>query len=302
MQGVLAPVLTPFDRDLHPDAPRYVRFCQSLLNQGCDALAPFGTTSEANSLSLEERDRLLDALLESGIPAAKLLPGTGCCALPDTVRLSRKAARARCAGVLMLPPFYYKNLTEEGLYRSFAQVIARAAEPQLRVYLYHIPQVSNVPIPLRLIERLLKAYPRAVVGIKDSSGDFENTRAMLRAFPGFEVFVGSEKFLLANLREGGAGCITATANVNAPAIARAFRGRTEERQREIDAVRSAFDRLPLIAALKEELARRTGDPAWRMLRPPLVELAPEQRNQLAAALERLPAFTESTDPTAPSSV
>ena len=150
--------------------------------------------------------------------------------------------------------------------------------------MYHIPQVSNVPIPLRVIERLLKAYPRVVVGIKDSSGDFENTRAILRAFSSFEVFVGSEKFLLANLREGGAGCITATANVNAAAIARAFRERTEERQREIDALRSAFDRFPLIAALKEELTRRTGDGSWRTVRPPLVELTPDQRASLVEAL------------------
>ena len=283
MQGVLAPVLTPFDPDLNPDTGRYARFCRSLLEQGCDALAPFGTTSEANSLSMDERERLLDALLAAGIPAPKLVPGTGCCALPDTVRLSRKAARAGCAGVLMLPPFYYKNLTEEGLYRSFAQVIDRVAEPRLRVYLYHIPQVSNVPVPLRLIERLLNAYPGVVVGIKDSSGDFENTRAMLRAFPGFEVFVGSEKLLLANLREGGAGCITATANVNATAIARAFRERTEERQREIDTVRSVFERIPLIAALKEEVARRSGDPSWRTVRPPLLELTAEQRGALASA-------------------
>jgi 4-hydroxy-tetrahydrodipicolinate synthase len=283
MQGVLAPVLTPYDRDLNPDAPRFARFCQQLLEEGCAALAPFGTTSEANSLSLEERERLLDALLEAGIPPQRLMPGTGCTALPDTARLSRKAARAGCAGVLMLPPFYYKNLTEEGLYRSFAAAIDRTGESALRVYLYHIPQVSQAPIPLRVIERLLKAYPRVVVGIKDSSGDFENTRAMLRAFPGFEVFVGTERLLLANLREGGAGCITATANLNAPAIARAFRERTEERQREIDSVRALFESLPLIAALKEALAQRTGDASWRAVRPPLVELSPEQREKVRAA-------------------
>src|SRR3954462_7212399 len=218
MQGVLAPVLTPFDRELNPDPAKFARFCRSLLEQGCSALAPFGTTSEANSLSLDERERLLDALLESGIPAEKLMPGTGCAALPDTVRLSRKAARAGCAGVLMLPPFYYKNVGEEGLFRSYAQVIDRVGDPRLRVYLYHIPQVSHVPVSMRVIERLLAAYPGVVVGIKDSSGDFENSRAMLRAFPGFEVFVGTEKFLLANLREGGAGSITATANVNAQAL------------------------------------------------------------------------------------
>jgi len=280
MQGILAPVLTPFDRDLNPDPARLVRFCRALLDEGCDGLAPFGTTSEGNSLSLDERERLLDALLDSGLPPQKLIPGTGCCALPDTVRLSRKAARAGCAGVLMLPPFYYKNLTEEGLFRGFAQAIDRAAEPKLRVYLYHIPQVSQVAIPLGVIGRLVKAYPGVVIGMKDSSGDFENTRAVLRAFPGFEVFVGSEKFLLSNLEEGGAGCITATANVNAAAIARAFRERSEERQREIDAVRAAFEQLPLIAALKEAVARRTGDASWRAVRPPLIELTAEQRDRL----------------------
>jgi 4-hydroxy-tetrahydrodipicolinate synthase len=280
MQGVLAPVLTPFDSQLDPDPGRFVRFCRKLLEDGCAALVPFGTTSEANSLSVEERERLLDALLEGGVPAEKLLPGTGCAALPDTVRLSRKAARAGCAGVLVLPPFYYKNPSEEGLYRSFAQAIDRTGEGRLRVYLYHIPQVSQVGIPLRVIERLLKAYPGVVTGIKDSSLEFENARAMLRAFPGFEVFVGTEKFLLAALREGGAGCITATANVNASAIARAFRERSEERQREIDAVRVAFEKLPMIAALKEVVARRTGDAGWRAVRPPLVELSPDERASL----------------------
>ena len=280
MQGVLAPVLTPFDSQLNPDPGRFVSFCRKLLDDGCTGLVPFGTTSEANSLSVEERERLLDALLEGGVPAEKLIPGTGCAALPDTVRLSKKAARAGCAGVLVLPPFYYKNPSEEGLYRSFAQAIDKTGEGRLRVYLYHIPQVSQVGIPLRLIERLLKAYPGVIAGIKDSSLELENTRAMLRAFPGFEVFVGTEKFLLATLREGGAGCITAIANVNAPAISRAFRERTEERQREIDAVRVAFEKLPMIAALKEAVARRTGDAGWRAVRPPLVELSPDERASL----------------------
>jgi 4-hydroxy-tetrahydrodipicolinate synthase len=280
MQGVLAPVLTPFDSQLNPDPGRFVSFCRKLLDDGCNGLVPFGTTGEANSLSVEERERLLDALLEGGVPAEKLLPGTGCTALPDTVRLSKKAARAGCAGVLVLPPFYYKNPSEEGLYRSFAQAIDKTGEGRLRVYLYHIPQVSQVGIPLRVIERLLKAYPGVVTGIKDSSLELENTRAMLRAFPGFEVFVGTEKFLLASLREGGAGCITAMANVNATAISRAFRERTEERQREIDVMRVAFEKLPMIAALKETVARRTGDARWRAVRPPLVELSPDERATL----------------------
>src|SRR6266850_1622605 len=143
MQGVLAPVLTPFDSQLNPDEGRFVSFCRKLLDDGCAGLVPFGTTGEANSLSVEERERLLDALLEGGVPAEKLIPGTGCAALPDTVRLSKKAARAGCAGVLVLPPFYYKNPSEEGLYRSFAQAIDKTGEGRLRVYLYHIPGVPG---------------------------------------------------------------------------------------------------------------------------------------------------------------
>src|SRR5438477_9057 len=212
LSGVLAPVLTPFQANLEIDVPRFVDHCRSLLADGCSALAVFGTTSEANSLSVEERERLLLALLEAGIPPEKLLPGTGCCALPDTVRLTRAATRAGCAGVLMLPPFYYKNLSDEAVFRSFAAVIDRVADPRLRIFLYHIPNYSQVGIPLAVIQRLRKAYPEIVVGLKDSSGDFSNTRAILDNVPGFQVFVGSERYLLANLRAGGAGCITAGAN------------------------------------------------------------------------------------------
>ena len=275
LSGVLAPVLTPFQANLEIDVPRFVDHCRSLLADGCSALAVFGTTSEANSLSVEERERLLLALLEAGIPPEKLLPGTGCCALPDTVRLTRAATRAGCAGVLMLPPFYYKNLTDEAVFRSFAAVIDRVADPRLRIFLYHIPNYSQVGIPLAVIQRLRKAYPEIVVGLKDSSGDFSNTKAVLDNVPGFQVFVGSERYLLANLRAGGAGCITATANVNAAAIAKAFHDRTEEAQAGIDQVRIFFEQFPMIPALKAELAERRNDPAWRTVRPPLVELPAE---------------------------
>ena len=275
LSGVLAPVLTPFQANLEIDVPRFVDHCRSLLADGCSALAVFGTTSEANSLSVEERERLLLTLLEAGIPPEKLLPGTGCCALPDTVRLTRAATRAGCAGVLMLPPFYYKNLSDEAVFRSFAAVIDRVADPRLRIFLYHIPNYSQVGIPLAVIQRLRKAYPEIVVGLKDSSGDFSNTRAILDNVPGFQVFVGSERYLLANLRAGGAGCITATANVNAAAIAKAFHDRTEEAQAGIDQVRIFFEQFPMIPALKAELAERRNDPAWRTVRPPLVELPAE---------------------------
>ena len=278
LSGVLAPVLTPFDGALDPDRDRFLEHCRRLLEEGCSALAIFGTTSEANSLSAGEREMLLDHLLANGVPAAQLLPGTGCCALSDTVRLTERATNAGCAGVLMLPPFYYKDVSEEGLYRSFAEVLERV--PQARAYLYHIPQVSRVPIPVPVIQRLRARFGDRVAGIKDSSGDFEYTRSVLKAVPGLEVFVGSEKLLLRNLREGGAGCITATANVNAAAIARAFRERSDEAQAAIDAVRTAFETLPLIAALKECMARRTRHAGWRRMRPPLVELPEAMRPQV----------------------
>src|SRR6267378_4010639 len=174
LSGVLAPVVTPFKRDLSPDRERYVRHCKWLLANGCRGLAVFGTNSEANSLS-------------------------------DSVRLTAHATALGCAGALMLPPFYYKGVSDEGLCRNFAEVIERVGDARLRLYLYHIPPVSQVPITLPLIERLLRNFPGTVAGVKDSSGDWSNTKAMLDAFAksDFDVFAGSEVFLLDNMRGGG---------------------------------------------------------------------------------------------------
>jgi len=293
LRGVLAPVLTPFNADLSPDAQRLARFCRWLLTHGCAAVAPFGTTSEANSLSVDERERLLDTILEDGVPAGRLLPGTGACALTDAVRLTTQAVRHGCAGVLMLPPFYYKAVSDDGFFRFFAEVIERVGDARLRVYLYHFPPVAHVGFTVNLVERLLRAYPRIVAGMKDSSGDFGNTKTMLDAFArgGFDVFVGSERFLLAGMREGGAGCISATANVNAAAIDRLYQAwrspEAERLQAEVDAVRGAVEKLPLIPALKAIVAQYAADPGWLTVRPPFVDLAPEQRDALLAQLTAL---------------
>jgi 4-hydroxy-tetrahydrodipicolinate synthase len=290
LAGVFAPLLTPFGPDLAPDASRLVRHARWLLSHGCAGLAPFGTTSEANSLSVEERERLLDALVEGGVDPARLMPGTGCCALPDSVRLTRHAVARGCAGVLMLPPFYYKGVSDDGLFRSFAEVIERVGDPRLRVYLYHIPPVAQVGLGAALVERLLAAYPGTIAGAKDSSGDFANTKRMLDAFAGsgFQVFVGSERFLLENLRNGGVGCITATGNVNPAAIDRLYRewrtDRAEALQEEVNAVRAVLERAPVIPSLKEVVAREAGDPGWRTVRPPLSPLAPAQVDALLAGL------------------
>ncbi len=291
LKGVLAPVVTPFRRDLSPDRERFVRHCKWLLATGCSGLAVFGTNSEANSLSVEERIALLETLVQAGVPAERLMPGTGCCALSDSVRLTAHAVKLGCAGVLMLPPFYYKGVSDEGLYRNFAEVIERVGDARLQVYLYHIPPVSQVPITLALIERLLKKFPGAVAGVKDSSGDWNNTKAMLDAFAksGFDVFAGSEVFLLDNMRNGGKGCITATGNINPGAINGMFENwraaNADQLQKDITATRNVMQKYPMMAALKAVIAHYARDPEWATVRPPLVELTSEQNKLLMAELE-----------------
>ena len=289
LRGVIAPVVTPFTADLGPDAPRLVKLCRWLLARDA-GLAVFGTTSEANSLSVGEKIALLDALVDAGLPVARMMPGTGCCAFPDTVELTRHAVRHGCGGVLMLPPFYYKVATDDGLYASFSEVIQRVGDERLRIYLYHIPPVSQVPLSPALVERLITAYPRTVVGIKDSSGDWNSVRTFLERFAprGFAVFPGSEALLLAAMRQGGAGCISAQANVNPTAIAKLYRTwqapDADAQQAALDALRAALIKFPVIAALKTLVAHCSRDEAWAALRPPLVRLSAEQRAALVAAL------------------
>jgi 4-hydroxy-tetrahydrodipicolinate synthase len=289
--GVLSPVVTPFKADLSPDPERFVRQCRWLLSQNV-GLAVFGTNSEANSLSVEEKIELLDRLVAAGLDPARMMPGTGHCALPDSVRLTAHAMKLGCGGVLMLPPFYYKGVSDEGLFRSFAEVIERVGEARLRVYVYHIPPVSQVPITLGLVERLLAAYPTQTAGMKDSGGDWKNTQAFLDAFAGsgFDVFAGSETFLLQNMRHGGAGCISATANVHPGPIARLFdtwrASDADAQQARLDEIRGTFAQFPMIPALKAAIAHYGGDPAWAAVRPPLVALTPEQATALVSELDR----------------
>jgi 4-hydroxy-tetrahydrodipicolinate synthase len=292
IRGVLSPVVTPFDSALRPDAARFVRHCRWLLDQGV-GLAVFGTNSEANSMSVAEKIALLEALIAAGVPPARLMPGTGCCALPDSIELTRRAVGLGCAGVLMLPPFYYKGVSDDGLFKSYAEIIERVADHRLRIYLYHIPPVSQVALSLALIERLLSAYPGTVAGIKDSSGDWSNTQALLERFQaqGFDVFAGSETFLLATLRGGGAGCITATGNINPAPIAQLAShwqdADAEARQAALDSVRGTLQKWPMIPALKATIAYHARDAQWATVRPPLVELTPAQQQALADALSSL---------------
>ena len=290
MSGVLAPVVTPFNKDLSVNTDRLVRQCRWLLSRNC-GLAVFGTNSEANSLSAEEKIDLLDALVDGGLDTSRMMPGTGACAIPDTVRLTSHAVKLGCSGVLMLPPFYYKGVSDEGLFRAYSEVIQRVGDSRLRIYLYHFPQLSGVPIGLDLIERLVAEYPDQVVGIKDSSGDWSNMEAMLTRFPGFAMFSGTEAVLLRNMRNGGAGCISATANINPAAIAGLAANwqapDAQAKQDEMNELRTIFQALPLIPAMKAAVAHYSGDATWERVRPPLVELSGQEKSGLLGELKRL---------------
>ena len=290
MSGAFAPVITPFKPDLSPDPDRLIRHCRWLLANDV-GLAVFGTNSEGNSLSVDERIGLLDALVDAGLDPARMMPGTGCSAFTDTVRLTAHAVRRGCGGALMLPPFFYKNVSDEGLFRTYSEIIQRVGDKRLRVFLYHIPQFSMAPISLGLTERLLAAYPDQVAGMKDSSGDWSNTAAFLDAFAasGFQVFPAAETMLLKALPLRAAGCISATANVNPGPIAEMYRTwrdpGADAKQAKLDIIRGIFARFPMIPGLKAAVAHWSKDPDWRNVRPPLTMLEPQLEQELLSVLQ-----------------
>lgn len=287
--GVLAPVLTPFGRDLAPAPVRFTRFCRWLLAEGVHGLAVFGTTSEANSMSVAERKTLLETLVENGIAPDVLMPGTGACSIPDAVDLTGHAVRLGCGGVLVLPPFYYKNQSDDGFFAYFCEVIERVGDAALKVYLYHFPQMSAAPISPALIARLRQRYPDTVVGLKDSSGDWEATKRLAAEFPDFAVFPSSEVRLNEGLGLGMAGCISATANIQPRAIRtlidRHATPDAAECHERIATVRGILERYPPIAPLKALVARDSGDEDWAITRPPIRPLPQELRTKLFRELE-----------------
>jgi 4-hydroxy-tetrahydrodipicolinate synthase len=289
--GVLVPVLTPFTVSGEPDPGRFIAFCRWLLDQGADGLAIFGTTSEANSMSAGERMELLDRLVAAGIPPAKLMPGAGACSMTEAASLIRHAVGHGVGGVLLLPPFYYKGMDDDGLFAFFAGVIERVGSPALRIFLYHIPPQTVLGLSLDLVGRLIRAYPETIVGLKDSSGDWSNTAALLERFPGFAVFPGSEVFLLDGLRKGAVGCITATGNVNLVGIRKVYENwRTPEAdqlQAEITLARKTIQAYPMVPALKRIVAHFHHDPDWAAVRPPMTALSEAQSKALIGDLTRV---------------
>ena len=290
IRGVLAPVLTPFNDALEPDPRRFIAHCRWLVDNKA-GLAIFGTNSEAASISVPERLALTEALVEAGIPAARMMPGAGTCALPDAVELSRHASQLGAAGLLILPPFFFKGVSDDGAFAYYSEIIERVGSGCAPIYLYHIPQFTCVPITLDLIERLLKRYPTVIAGAKDSSGDWANTKTMIDNFAasGFDVFPASESFLSAAMPIGAAGCISATVNMNPAGIHRVYESWNSAAgpalQAKADAVRKVFQGGYMIPAMKHALAAHSGDAQWRRVRPPLVELDAAVARTVSAELK-----------------
>ena len=283
--GVNAAVLTAMRQDLSIDLDRMTAHAKWLLANGCNGLGVLGTTGEANSVGVSERVEVMEGLVARGIPAATMMPGTGTTAIPDTVMLTRKSEALGCRGALLMPPFFYKNPSDDGLFAYFSEVIQRVGG-DIKIYLYHFPAQSAVPFGLDLIGRLLKAYPGKVKGIKDSSGDFANTRAYADHFAkdGFEVYCGDDGALRDLLQVGGAGCITAAANVGCSVSATVYANWNNDAgaaaQTQLGAIRKAVVSAPLIPGLKALVARNTGNADWNYQRPPHLPLAADAAAKL----------------------
>jgi|TARA_A100001391_G_scaffold205447_1_gene206363 4-hydroxy-tetrahydrodipicolinate synthase len=288
-RNVLTPVLTPFDANGNVDLAMLERHCRWLANNGSD-LAIFGTNSEGTSLSVAEKRTAIDHLVDAGIEATMMMPGTGSCSLPDTVETCRHAVAAGCGGVLLLPPFYYKDVSDEGLFRFIADVIMHVDDARLKIYLYHIPPVAQIGYSFDLIARLIESFPDTIVGIKDSSGDFAHTKALIATFPDWSVYCGNELDVVEAMSLGAAGCISATCNINAGEISRVAtywnQPDAAQRQAQLADVRRVIAKFPMIAALKAVASRFYENEGWHPPRPPLLPLSSNQRSDLYRALDK----------------
>jgi 4-hydroxy-tetrahydrodipicolinate synthase len=287
VRGLWCAMLTPIGRDGGVDPSRFARHAQALLAQGVDGVAPFGTTGEGQSFSMRERADGLVALLSAGIPPERVGAATGCAALTETIALTRESVRARCAGCLVLPPFFFKGMSDDGLFAWYARVIEAVADPRLRVFLYHIPQVSGIPLSVELVARLAAAFPGIVAGVKDSEGNWSHTSALLDRVPSLAILVGHEPHLPRLLRAGGVGTICGVANAY-PEIVRALLSPsvTAADEERIARFISILFEHPFLPAFKAIVAAQTGDPGWRAVRPPWIDLPEGAQKALLDTLER----------------
>ena len=283
-KAVYSAVLTPFKKDLTIDTKLFISHCEFLLKNNI-SLAPLGTTGEANSISISEKLDLIKTIANSDLPKEKIIIGTGNASFVDAALLTKTAVENKIYSVLLLPPFYYKNVSDEGVYHYYKEIINIVKSINLRIFLYNIPQVSGVTISIDLVNRLKKEFSETITGIKDSSGNFENTKEY-KEIKNFIVYPGSEKFLYDGLHIGCSGCISATTNVNIEAakLINSFnKSEGESINKKIKSVRDVFEKYPVIPALKATKIKE--DSNWSNIRPPLVALSDQQRSNLAKDLK-----------------
>jgi 4-hydroxy-tetrahydrodipicolinate synthase len=283
-KAVYSAVLTPFKKDLTIDTKLFISHCEFLLKNNI-SLAPLGTTGEANSISISEKLDLIKTLANSDLPKEKIIIGTGNTSFVDAALLTKTAVENKIYSALLLPPFYYKNVSDEGVYQYYKEIINTVKSTNLRIFLYNIPQVSGVTISIDLVNRLKKEFSDTITGIKDSSGNFENTKKY-KEIKNFIVYPGSEKFLYDGLNIGCSGCISATTNVNIEAakLINSFdKSEGKSINKKIKAVRDVFEKYPVIPSLKATKIKE--DSNWSNIRPPLVALTDQQRSNLAKDLK-----------------
>jgi 4-hydroxy-tetrahydrodipicolinate synthase len=277
LSGVIAAVATPITADGTPDLKRAVKLARYLLDNGCDGLNVLGTTGEATSFSLDERKAVMDAYKANGLPLHRLMVGTGAAAVADAVALTRHAAELGFVGALVLPPFYYKGVPDDGLFAYIDTLVKASAAKPIPIYLYHFPAMSGLPWHVALIKRLLESFPARIVGLKDSSGDMTYARSAAAISPDFVVFPSTEAALIEARQGAFAGCISATANLNADLCARAWREGDTAALDAAVAIRKLFDGKPLVSGVKALLGHIHGDPALARVKPPLAAFSAADR-------------------------
>lgn len=284
--GVIAAVATATDGAGEPDCARSVALARYLLDNGCDGLNVLGSTGEATSFALCQRQVVMNAYGAAGLLLDRMMVGTGACATADAVALTRHAALLGFGGALVLPPFYYKGVSDDGLAAYIAALMAATADRPIPIYLYHYPQLSGVPWRPDLIRRLLAAHGGRLAGLKDSSGDMAYAREVAAIDPNFRVFPSTEAVLLEARAGAFAGCISATANLNADLCARAFHGGDTAALETAVTIRQLFDGRPLVPGVKALLAHMHGDPAWGRVLPPLAEFPAADRAAVVSGYDQ----------------
>jgi len=291
VRGVWAAALTPLHADLSINLDQLIAHTHRLYEQGCDGVAILGTTGEANSFSMHERLSLIERAGAEAFSADRIMVGVGCCAQAETIELSRASIEAGFPNLLMLPPFFYKGVSEEGLFRSYADIIEKLNDDRARIIVYDIPPMTGLEMSVDLLERLRNAFPNIIAGVKDSSGKWEDMEEACERLPNFSVFAGTEKYLLPILRAGGAGCISATANVTSRILENLLEHwrapLADSLQDYATKLRMTLQAYPPAPALKELMARSTGDIDWRNVRPPIMPLAETKRQSLVDDLQML---------------